>query len=113
MINGRETKVAVNDMVPASQGRPFFANGKDGARWPALIEKAYAKLFGGYKALEGRFSGDVFKAVMQSPVSGYIHKGISKTDLYLFVAEHGNSENFGAKKRRWKKSVAISLELAG
>lgn len=87
MINGRETKVAVNDMVPANQDKPFFANGKDGARWPALIEKAYAKLFGGYKSLEGGFGGDVFKSVMQSPVSGYSHASISKMDLYHKIKE--------------------------
>jgi len=87
MINGRETKVAVNDMVPARKGQysPWFASGKDGARWPAIIEKAYAKLFGGYKALEGGIGGDVFKAVMQAPVSGYSHDSISKRDLYNII----------------------------
>jgi len=94
MINGKETKVAVNDMVPARRNvnLPFFASGKGGTRWPALIEKAYAKMFGGYKALEGGFGGDVFKAVMQVPVSGYLNSRTPKTDLYEHIKDAENNK---------------------
>ena len=44
--------VVVDDLLPTLRGRPCFA-GVDGALWPALVEKAAAKVYGGYELLSG------------------------------------------------------------
>ncbi|KAH8065229.1 calcium-dependent cysteine-type endopeptidase [Aureococcus anophagefferens] len=44
--------VVVDDSLPTLRGRPCFA-GVDGALWPALVEKAAAKVYGGYELLSG------------------------------------------------------------
>ncbi|KAL7698751.1 calpain-like cysteine peptidase [Lotmaria passim] len=48
--NGWWTSVIVDDYLPVAGGRPKFARSKgDPAElWPAILEKAYAKVFGGY-----------------------------------------------------------------
>ncbi|KPA75258.1 putative calpain-like cysteine peptidase putativecysteine peptidase Clan CA family C2 [Leptomonas pyrrhocoris] len=48
--NGWWTNVIVDDYLPVAGGRPKFARSKgDSAElWPAILEKAYAKVFGGY-----------------------------------------------------------------
>jgi len=83
MMNGKKTKVAVNDMVPAEKsGAPYFAKGKRGAKWPIILEKAYAKAFGDYQRINGGFGGDVFKAVLNAPVTGIINNRMSVQDLF-------------------------------
>lgn len=48
--NGWWTNVVVDDYIPVAGGRPKFARSKGdpGELWPSILEKAYAKIFGGY-----------------------------------------------------------------
>ncbi len=61
ILNGRETFVTVDDYVPVIVNRngsktPAYAKSTQaGEIYPMLIEKAYAKLFGGYSNIEGGF----------------------------------------------------------
>lgn len=51
-----ESIVIVDDYIPLNaQGKPNFASGgSDGLElWPAILEKAYAKLYGSYSAIVG------------------------------------------------------------
>ena len=44
--------MAVDDYLPIKNGRPLFAKSSDSNEfWSALMEKAYAKVFGNYQAI--------------------------------------------------------------
>ena len=44
--------MVVDDYLPIKNGRPLFAKSSDSNEfWSALMEKAYAKLFGNYQAI--------------------------------------------------------------
>jgi len=86
MVDGRETMVAVDEMVPMIRHprhptHPadfFFAttknlkegnyNVKDHAVWPIVLEKGFAKIFGSYLAIRGGMGYDTLKAMTQAPV---------------------------------------------
>ena len=52
---GRHVRVCVDDGVPTVDGRaPAYCRSRSaGELWPVLVEKAYAKLYGGYKEISG------------------------------------------------------------
>ncbi|HEX4047309.1 MAG TPA: C2 family cysteine protease, partial [Elusimicrobiota bacterium] len=63
--DGKAVAVAVDDYFPATaDGKPFFARARDGEDIrPALFEKAYARLLGGYEAINGGEAADAFQAL--------------------------------------------------
>lgn len=67
-IGGTWKSVIVDDLIPAVRGtggrfRPAFAHSGSGrSLWPAIVEKAYAKLCGSYQAVTG----------------GYVHVGMAE-----------------------------------
>jgi len=84
LINGKRTVVAVNDKVPADPAFKdvWFANGKNGAMWIAVLEKAWAKIFGSYQALDGGRVSEAFKAITQAPVEKITHQNIQSKAAY-------------------------------
>jgi hypothetical protein len=61
--HGKWTDVLIDDFIPVNSPnlpcRPEYAKGKEeNETWVMLMEKAYAKLHGSYKALEGGFVDD-------------------------------------------------------
>eukprot|EP00927_Polykrikos_kofoidii_P002509 TRINITY_DN10_c0_g1_i1.p1 TRINITY_DN10_c0_g1~~TRINITY_DN10_c0_g1_i1.p1 ORF type:complete len:640 (+),score=48.53 TRINITY_DN10_c0_g1_i1:78-1997(+) len=74
-VGGRREIVSVNDKVPTDpkSGIPFFLwTGSEMTLWPALLEKAFAKIFGSYKQIEGGLQIDVFHHMLGVPVDMYI-----------------------------------------
>ena len=62
LINGKPRFVAVDDWIPGSLTWTLFSKiGSDQDFWPLILEKAYAKIHGSYKAIEG---GWVIKTII-------------------------------------------------
>jgi hypothetical protein len=69
--DGEETVIIIDDWLPIDQnGNPNFASGGENGLelWPAILEKAYAKLYGSYSAIVG---GKVHVALADLTDQGY------------------------------------------
>ena len=46
--NGKVVSVVIDDFLPCVAGEPWYTKSKIGSIWLSMLEKAYAKLLGGY-----------------------------------------------------------------
>ncbi|ODM96584.1 Calpain-B, partial [Orchesella cincta] len=80
---GSWVEVCVDDRLPSCRGRPIglsCADPTQGEFWPALLEKAYAKLYGGYDKLH---EGSGARA-LQDLTGGIVQSfGLNSQDRYL------------------------------
>jgi hypothetical protein len=51
-----------------------------------VLEKAWAKIFGGYKTIEAGLQSEVFKAITQAPVSVFDHGSEDEVNLWDMLA---------------------------
>ena len=74
---GEWVETTVDTLLPCDEsGAPLFAHCKDtGEMWVPLLEKAYAKLYGSYEALDG---GNVTAAIVD--LSGGVGERIDLLD---------------------------------
>lgn len=98
MINGRKSIVATTDELPAdpASDEVYFASGKKGAFWPAILEKAWAKIFGDYKTTEGGYVVEVFKAITQAPVQVVTHD--------MILAGHASKHGYWQQLLEWSQN---------
>jgi len=78
MLNGKETLVRVDNMVPARDWNLqmyFVSTSTTGEFWPVILEKAWAKIFSNYKAVEGGFWANAIAALTRAPVTVNYHYG--------------------------------------
>ena len=62
--------VTVDDYVPCyNNGGPIFSHGDDESLWLLILEKAFAKTYGGYKLLEGGSPTEALRDLLGSPIS--------------------------------------------
>mmetsp|Transcript_8619 Transcript_8619/g.16486 ORF Transcript_8619/g.16486 Transcript_8619/m.16486 type:complete len:1141 (-) Transcript_8619:44-3466(-) len=69
--NGQATEVIIDDLVPVIQNkkgfRPAFSTARGGEMWVAFIEKAWAKLHGGYHHIERGDTGQALHELTGAP----------------------------------------------
>jgi hypothetical protein len=72
-IRGIKTRVAVDDFLPKNGGSMAFANvASDGAMWPALLEKAFAKARGNYEIIEGGNQNEASAFLSGAPTDNFL-----------------------------------------
>ena len=89
--------VIVDDWLPMTGDRPAFAHSHDNVEiWPAIIEKAYAKLYGSYSAIN---EGKVHMAMADMVENGFPEEltlASFKNNLALFTNMLRNLDKNGA-----------------
>jgi hypothetical protein len=91
---GRPVDVAVDDLFPETAASDLlFGRGLDPVElWPAIFEKAYAKLRGGYGALNGGGdAGDALKALTGRRAHGHLIASISPAAAWRFLTDAVNA----------------------
>lgn len=81
--------VCVDDRLPcwASNGELVFCKNKREPNefWAALIEKAYAKLYGNYELLDGGFSSDALVDLTGGIQESFLMKDFKQNDLWEII----------------------------
>ncbi|MBI5594477.1 MAG: hypothetical protein HY928_00155 [Elusimicrobia bacterium] len=86
-VAGKPVFVGVDDRLPTTgSGEPAFARGP--ALWPALFEKAYAKLLGGYSVLnDGGIPADALRTLTGGRAHTYFPARRSLSSLWEILVE--------------------------
>ena len=81
---GEWIDVVVDDRLPTVKGKLAGHDAKEDINdfWPALLEKAYAKMYGSYEALEKGFSGDTFLEFTGAFIETFKPKEIEPEELF-------------------------------
>lgn len=104
---GRWVEVRVDDRLPTRGDRPAYMHcAQPDIFWAALLEKAYAKLYGGYAFLKygsiGRALQDLTGAVVQSvPPSGPLLGGaVPRSTLLLAITGSVRNLNYSSEQTK-------------
>lgn len=125
---GKFVDVVIDDKLPVSNGKLIFAKSTDDNEfWPALLEKAYAKLYGGYDQIDGGwsheafqdFSGGLIETYELNPstpklIFNFIEKSIEK-NVFFACAIMSHSKNLNGtgliKGHAYSISSAMTLKV--
>jgi len=68
-VNGEWKAVVLDDYIPCINGLsgPIFSNNHSNELWVILLEKAYAKTYGNYIAIEGGDPGHALRDLTGAP----------------------------------------------
>jgi len=103
LINGKETLVEVNNMVPAMRHTTYFVQpSSSGEWWPVILEKAWAKIFGNFKATEAGWWPSAVLAMTMAPVSRCHHDEFT-ADVIFKKLEH-------ATQMKWPMGAGTSSQ---
>lgn len=88
---GRPRAITVDDRFPATDaGLPYLARGgAAGEIRPALFEKAYAKMSGGYHAIDGGDASSALQALTGGPARDYDTRALSPDEAWRLLADAG------------------------
>lgn len=65
--------IIIDDLVPCynADGQPAFARGNGNEIWVMILEKIWAKLYGGYSNIEGGWAREVLNELTGAPCTSY------------------------------------------
>jgi hypothetical protein len=88
--NGHRKDVIVDDLFPCSPvtRKPLFSGNKGPELWVMLLEKAYAKTFGSYKAIEAGSPAKALVDLTGAPVTLLKVREMEREALFTLICEH-------------------------
>jgi len=88
LLNGKQTTMAVDNMIPAGDGNTYFTHGSPtGEWWPVVLAKTWAKIFGSYKLVEGGSAITVIAAITQSPFHYYYTAKTTEAEAWKILED--------------------------
>ena len=83
-IDGEFRTITIDDYFPCIKGTNvyFFTRPSNFEIWPLLIEKAWAKVNGGYLNIVNLWPGDLFKALTGFSFDELVHPRLNKDELF-------------------------------
>lgn len=115
--NGLLQDVTIDDYIPCgSDGKPIFSRAKGNELWVMLLEKAYAKIHGGYAALRGGYCNEAFYDITGCPVETYHLKQLPEKfggDRDLFFKQLCNFDSQGCLMSSTTAGETMDVDLAG
>ena len=92
-IDGIWTEVVVDDLIPCLNNKPFFNSSKENELYVIILEKAYAKLYGGYLNIEAGLTREALKDLTGAPSKTFFTKTTDKKELWEHIIE-ANEKKF-------------------
>ena len=94
-LNGEWKIVIVDDYFPCSSktNLPIFCKPNANEIWAMLLEKAWAKVNGGYINIDAGFTIEVLSTLTPFPTEMVYHNELSKEDLWKMIYESNNNEH--------------------
>jgi len=91
-IDGEFKTITIDDHFPCIKGTNvnYFTRPSNFEMWPLLIEKAWAKVNGGYLNILNLWAGDFFKALTGFTYDELIHQEVSQEDLFNKISDIKN-----------------------
>ena len=89
-IDGAFQTITIDDYFPCIRGTNvyYFTRPSNFQIWPLLIEKAWAKVNGGYLNIVNLWPGDFFKALTGFSFDELVHPNVTKEELFNELAKN-------------------------
>ena len=96
-IDGEFKTITIDDYFPCIKGTNvyFFTRPSNFEIWPLLIEKAWAKVNGGYLNIINLWPGDLFKALTGFSFDELVHPQLTKEELFSELCNSYNNKGLG------------------
>ena len=102
----------IDDKLPTVDGKYIYAHCEDPREfWVALIEKAFAKLYGSYAAIEGGMPIESMVDLTGGLAERYALNNVSETELYDYIRRSFSANAFITCSRRgdWRQAHASDV----